>query len=206
MKNGIVALLLFSLQLGDLRRSVPVSERPLAETPRTPTLVAMKHFPPQTRPRSRAFFRSPAHEDAALIAVTGTRRNNVPVARDFPRLWRRAAPSRRIYIAFARRDLAAAQNVERALARRGYHCFIFLASARNNPAWADSVELGRYYREARTRLVLDSRNARAANGVRLELLAQGRKSCCKRCYFMNGMLAGCDAITCGTQCAKARGA
>lgn len=206
MKSGIVALLLVALQLGDLRRSVPVSEQPLVDAPRTPTLVAMKHFPPQTRARSRSFFRIPAHEDAALIAVTGARRSNVSVARDFPRLWRRAAPSQRIYVAFARRDLAAAQNVRRALERRGYHCFLFLNGARNNPAWADSVELGRYYREARTRLVLDSRNARAASGVRLELLAQGRKSCCKRCYFVNGILAGCDAITCGTQCAKARGA
>jgi hypothetical protein len=203
VKTCAIALLLFALQLGELQRSgIGVAPSASATAPAKPTLVPMSAFPPQARPRTRAFFRTPVHEDGALIAVTGTRRRGVSLASDFPRLWRRAAPSQRVFIAFARRDLATVQKIERALQRKGYQCILYL-HGRETPRWADAVELGRYYRESRNRFVLDSRAARTA--VRLELLAQGRKSCCKRCYFVNGILAGCDKLTCGAHCANARG-
>jgi hypothetical protein len=163
----------------------------------------------QKRPwRASDFFRARSFDDAVLIAVLGTRRTNVSTANDFPRIWRRAPPSQRVFIAFARQDLRAANAIRDALTRAGYQTFLYLPG-KKNPRWADAAHLGRYYREAAQRLVLDSRAARSATGVRLESqAARPRKgeSCCKVCYVLNGMLAGCEPATCGTECEKARGA
>ena len=143
-------------------------------------------------------------EDAALIAVSGKPRPKASIARELPRVWRRAPPSKRVYIAFARQDLAAATTVRRALEKKGYLCFIYTPGQRR-PAWANPAELGRYFREAGLHLVLDSRAARSSKGVRFEAHAvPGKKTCCKLCYSLNGMLAGCDQVTCGGQCANAR--
>ncbi|HUR83295.1 MAG TPA: hypothetical protein VM733_21230 [Thermoanaerobaculia bacterium] len=198
----LAAVLLLAMQLGDFRRAgIATAERASTTAPHTPTLIAMSEFPPQTRPRARSFFRTPGYDDAVLLAVTGTRRARVPIARDFARLWRRAPPRQRVFIAFARRDLASANRIRRALERRGYHCLIFLPhSARTGP-----IELAGYLRQSPNRFVLDSKNARAPDGVRIESQAARKPSCCRRCYYVNDLLAACDATTCGAHCAKARG-
>lgn len=202
------------------------SSKARATAPKTPTLAPLIGFPlttMQSSPprRSSELFRARTFEDAALIAVTGKRRARLSVALDIPRLWRRAPPARRVFVAFARHDLNAANAVRRALERQGYHCFLYIPGKQTAP-WADPVELGRYFREAGVRLVIDSRAARANKGVRLEAHAlpparpgvarpgvaeetSKREPCCKVCYYLNGMLAGCDPITCGAHCANARG-
>jgi hypothetical protein len=174
--------------------------------PKMPTLASLHGFPPTPRaPKPRAsLFKARVFEDAALIAVSGKARTKASIARDLPRVWRRAPPSKRVYIAFARQDLAAANTVRRALEKKGYLCFIYTPDQRR-PRWANPAELGRYYREAGVHLVLDSRAARSSKGVRFEAHAvPGKKPCCKLCYSLNGMLAGCDPVTCGGQCADAR--
>lgn len=197
-----VAVLLLAIQLADFRRAgIATADRASTNAPKTPALIPMSAFPTQSRPRTRSFFRTPMYEDAVLLAVTGTRRTRVPIARDFARLWRRAAPSQRIYIAFSRRDLASTNAIRRTLERRGYHCFIYLPRSK----WADPIDVARYLRESPNRFVLDSKNARAANGVRIESHASRKANCCRRCYYVNDILAMCDAVRCGTECAKARG-
>lgn len=149
------------------------------------------------------------------------------MAQEFPRLWRRAPPANRVFIAFSRRDAAAASAVRRALEKQGYVCFTYIHGQSREP-WANAVEVGRYFREAGNHLVIDSRAARASKGVRLEAHAlakpeavkaakaaqakpppgkQGRAGdpCCKVCYYLNGRLVGCGPVTCGPQCANARG-
>jgi hypothetical protein len=200
-----------STQAKDFRVIASWSDVAKAKPPSIPTLAPMKGFPlsTQKRPwRVSDFFRARSYDDAVLLAVLGKRKSNVSIANDLPRLWRRAPPSQRVFVAFARQDLRAANALRAALERAGYQSFIYLPG-KKNPRWADPAHLGRYFREAGQRLVLDSRAARSATGVRLESHAARRRkgeACCKICYSLNGMLAGCEPATCGAQCANARGA
>lgn len=194
------------------------SEKARSAPPATPTLAPLRGFPARGGSGYRwqsfgDFFRVRAFEDAALIAVRGKARSRAKVAREFPRLWRRAPPTDRVFVAFSRRDGDAASAVRRALERKGYFCFTYIHGQSREP-WANGVEVGRFFREAGVRLVIDSRSARASGGVRLEAhaLTDSRNtrlredSCCRICYYLNGTLAGCDPVTCGPQCVNARGA
>jgi hypothetical protein len=211
------------------------SEKVKAKAPVAPTLAPLRGFPLskekglKTR-RFEELFKAGAFEDAALIAVSGKGRPKASVARELPRLWKRAPPSKRVFIAFARGDLRAANAIRRALEGKGYLCFTYIHGRSSNVPWANAVEVGRYFREAGVHLVIDSRAARASKGVRLEAhalpqlrsapVAKTKKTttsaapstskrngqpCCKVCYYLNGMLVGCDPVTCGAHCANARG-
>lgn len=209
------------------------SEKTKSAPPKTPTLAPLRGFPARGGSGHQwksfdDFFRAGAFEDAALIAVRGKARPKAKVAQEFPRMWRRASPANRVFIAFSRRDAAAANAVRRALERKGYVCFTYIHGQTREP-WANAVEVGRYFREAGTHLVIDSQAARASKGVRLEAhalaspekakaQARSKKSspppeaerkrgdpCCRVCYYLNGRLVGCDPVTCGPQCANARG-
>ncbi|HET8773247.1 MAG TPA: hypothetical protein VFP80_05630, partial [Thermoanaerobaculia bacterium] len=200
------------------------SEKTKSAPPKTPTLAPLRGFPARGASGHQwksfdDFFRAGAFEDAALIAVRGKARPKAKLAQEFPRLWRRAPPANRVFIAFSRRDAAAANAVRRALEGKGYVCFTYIHGQTREP-WANAVEVGRYFREAGNHLVIDSRAARASQGVRLEAHAlarpeamkaakaakaakakpppakQGRAGdpCCRVCYYLNGRLVGCDPV------------
>jgi hypothetical protein len=122
------------------------TEKATSAPPKAPTLAPLRGFPTRAassreRRSVDVFFKEGAFEDAALIAVRGTLKGKGSVARELPRLWRRAAPSRRVFIAFSRRDLAAATAVRRALEREGYVCFTYIHGRSKNP-WGESCRGG----------------------------------------------------------------
>jgi hypothetical protein len=210
------------------------SAKAKATAPKMPTVAPLRGFPARVdgSRRWKTFddcFRAGAFRDSALIAVGGQPKSARP-RRDLPRLWKKAAPSKRVFISFAREDLPAVRKVRRELERKGYVCFTYVRGQSKEP-WANAVEVGRYFREAGRHLVVDSRAARRSRGVQVEALAlpairkaavesrtpvpatrmRGRQRvpaargqpCCKLCEYVNGVLVGCGPVTCGPQCVNA---
>lgn len=195
------------LVLEQLRGSVPVRSEWTEKTKRTapsrPTLAPLQGFParPSERRSAMSFFRRNAFDDGALIALRTS--NPKRAQRNWPRAWNRAAPSDRVYIAFALGDLAAIEKVRRRLEAKGYACTLYIPGRKGR--WSNALEVGPYYRNAGHRLVLDSTTARSRRGVRIEQQAARRDGCCRTCYSLNGTLAGCEETTCGAACDRARG-
>lgn len=91
---------------------------------------------------------------------------------EFVARWLAASEDRRIFVAFTKSDLDAAEGVKKALERQGYVVFLFLKDKAEKP-WLDPGLVGAVFAQARHRLVIDTENSRGSEGVAFE------KKCCE---------------------------
>lgn len=76
-------------------------------------------------------------------------------------------PSKWVFLAFAREDAGTASSVKRSLETCDFRVFTYIENSSATPR-APPAELGRFFRRAGLRLVLDSENARRSKGVNFE--------------------------------------
>lgn len=91
----------------------------------------------------------------------------------FDKQWRDTPKHRRVFISFAREDLAVALSVRDALIAQGYIVFTYLTREVAVPSWPLSA-VADYLRTADTHLVIDTETARRKQGVLAEAIALGR--------------------------------
>lgn len=91
----------------------------------------------------------------------------------FDEQWRDTPKHRRVFISFAREDLAVAMNVREALEAQGYIVFTYLTREVKVPSWPLSA-VANYLHTADTHLVIDTETARRKQGVLAEAIALGR--------------------------------
>lgn len=171
-------------------------------------------------------FEAGAFTESYLVAVR-TRAKKHPNLSEtrFREMWDAAKQSDRIFLSFSGNDLAHAEKVRDALKSKGFEVFLYKDSSTVYPR-TNSVDVGRYFREAGTHLVVDTYNARSSVGVISEAIAlealragvkptfpgetpaDARKAmgdpCCRVCTYKNGMNLGCGPVQCGPQCFGAR--
>ncbi|MBC8732435.1 hypothetical protein [Paraburkholderia sp. UCT2] len=166
--------------------------------------------------------------DAYLVA-TRTRKHRKNVSEiEFRRKWEAANKANRVFISFNGSDLGYAEIVRSALEANGYLAFLYKDSASKYPK-TNSVQVGKYFKEAGNYFVVDSSNARISLGVITEALAldamkrgshatfpfdpakksesdqndnQDRegKPCCELCTYQGSVLLSCRPLGCGSQC------
>lgn len=103
----------------------------------------------------------------AVAAVRSTRRLDAAAFRE---TWGRTPKSQRVFISFAREDLAYARGVKASLEANGYVAFIYINSQGGRPTQPPAL-VGEYLRTAGTHLVIDTEIARRKPGVLAEALA-----------------------------------
>jgi hypothetical protein len=91
----------------------------------------------------------------------------------FDKQWRDTPKHRRVFISFAREDLAVALSVKEALIAQGYIVFTYLTREVAVPSWPLSA-VADYLRTADTHLVIDTETSRRKQGVLAEAIALGR--------------------------------
>jgi|GEM_PF-3007697 len=114
-------------------------------------------------------------EKGAAGFVAGVRTAGEPIARgksinaqnDFFARWNAASADQRVFISFTSKDAAHAQATARALEKAGYVAFVFLRRGDVAPA-LDPAFVGRMFSEAGHHMVIDSKHARASEGVWFE--------------------------------------
>jgi hypothetical protein len=86
------------------------------------------------------------------------------------KLWAAAEPSRRLFLSFTRADRDTAENVRQELEKHGFVVFTYIKKTGKPPFTVQ--EVGRFFREAHHRYVLDTAHARASTGVWIERVVQ----------------------------------
>ena len=105
------------------------------------------------------------------IAAIKTSEN---IAHDgFAQKWSNTPKRLRVFLSFAREDVAYARNVKTALEAQGYVAFIYISDQAHSPAQSP-VMLGEFLRTAGTHLVIDTDTARRKSGVLAEALAYAK--------------------------------
>lgn len=113
-----------------------------------------------------------------LVAVKPSRLTNKKVDCDitndadadacsFVKNWLSCEPDKRVFVAFTSADVGRAEVVKKALEQKGYVVFTFLKAGSSAP-WADAGLVGEVFAQASRRFVIDTKNARGAEGVALE--------------------------------------
>ena len=166
-------------------------------------------------------FEAGAFHDAALMAV-GPNHTRTPLKpREFLKHWEIASPEKRVFLSFTRDDVEVAVKVRNALEAEGYFCFTYLEGVESQP-WANSVQVGKFFRESGVQLVIDSPAARKSEGVQREALAliykkggwdppivkpvvdrqPGSVPCCRLCTVKEPghIIVDCGPRQCGEQC------
>ena len=88
---------------------------------------------------------------------------------EFISKWEKASPDQRVFLSFTVDDVKIAHKIEETLNGRGYVTFVFLNPKNLNPIY-DASLVGKMFKEAEHRLVLDTKNARKKPGVLFEAL------------------------------------
>jgi hypothetical protein len=91
----------------------------------------------------------------------------------FAEKWSSTPKSQRVFISFAREDVAHARTIKAALEAQGYVAFIYINQAGGSPS-QPAASVGEYLRTAGTHLVIDTYTARRKPGVLAETLAFAR--------------------------------
>lgn len=198
-----------------------------------PQLSNLKTLPSSGIPKIESLGRFGAHfeagvfSDVHLIAVKKNARKSSAHLQSFREEWRSAPKTDRVFVSFSGKDISYAEDLKAALEKQGYRVFLYKTETSKHPI-TNSVEVGKYFKEAGRHLVIDSKNARSSVAVLMEAKTlrnmhsnrsplfgiPGSSSgssrdpgsgmpCCKLCTYRNRVLVSCGSVECGPQCLSA---
>lgn len=145
------------------RSKVPVHERPV--------VAPLANYQISLALREQGWIRE--FNKGVMGAITAIKSSAKLTDDGFAKKWSNTPKKQRVFISFAREDVAHAQTVKTALEAQGYVAFIYINEPGRSPSQAPLV-LGKLLRTAGTHLVIDTATARRKSGVLAEALALAR--------------------------------
>jgi hypothetical protein len=136
-----------------------------------PVVAPLANYPISLTRKEQRWIRDFNKGVMGAIAAIKTREITGPDS--FAAKWKSTPKSQRVFISFAREDVAHAQRVKAALDAKGYVAFIYINQPGTDPSQPPIV-VGEYLRTAGTHLVIDTDVARRKPGVLAEALAFAR--------------------------------
>lgn len=204
-------------------------------SPSRPVLMPLQRYESQvplnlSNSKFAALFLQGHQSESVLLAVDGETGLSLSSETAFRTRWDGAASHKRVFISFSRQDVKVAEAVQQVLNASGYDTFMYLGN--RSGLQPNAVDTGNYFREARSRYVIDTENARRSHAIAVEaFLARGGgrspqpppapppdfnprilggmgngEPCCKLCRVVKGVIGSCGPVQCGPQCSGARGA
>ena len=144
----------------DWRSEVPVSKRPV--------VAPLANYQISLVLKGQSWIRE--FHKGVMGAIAAIKSSENIAHNAFADKWNNTPKTQRVFISFAREDVAYARYVKTALEAQGYVAFIYINDQGHSPSQTP-IMLGEYLRTAGTHLVIDTDIARRKSGVLAEALA-----------------------------------